>query len=78
MHNLDLEISWILSVLRGTRRHPFLPIPARRAALGAALGLLRPGAAFDVQTWADPRPGLADIARIARRVAGKVAGRQTA
>lgn len=76
MHNLDLEIVWILSVLRGKRRHPFLPIPPRRAALGAALDLLRPGATFDVQSWTDPRPGLADIARIARKLVGKLtAGR---
>jgi len=73
MHNLDLEITWIMSVLRGKRRHAFLPIPPRRAALSAGLGLLRPGAMFDVQSWADPRPGLADIARIARKLVGKVA-----
>ena len=73
MHNLDLELAWILSVLRGKRRHPFLPIPPRRDALGAALGLLRPGALFDVQSWTDLRPGLADIARIARKLVGKLA-----
>jgi len=73
MHNLDLEIAWILSVLRGKRRHPFLPIPPRRAAFGAALGLMRPGALYDVQTWTDPRPGLADVARIARKLVGKLA-----
>jgi len=72
MHNLDLEIIWILSVLRGKRRHPFLPIPPRSAALAAALGLLRPGSSFDVQSWTDPRPGLADIARITRKLVGKV------
>ena len=73
MHNLDLEIAWILSVLRGKRRHPFLPIPPRRAAFGAALGLMRHGALYDVQTWTDPRPGLADVARIARKLVGKLA-----
>jgi len=74
LHNLDLEVVWILSVLAGRRRYPFLPIPPRRAAVNAALELVRPGVAFDVQSLSDPGPGLADIARIARRIGRKALG----
>jgi predicted ATP-grasp superfamily ATP-dependent carboligase len=71
LHNLDLEAAWILLVLAGRRRYPFLPSPPRRAAIDATLELIRPGVAFDVQTLSDPGPGLADIARIARRLGRK-------
>lgn len=74
LHNLDLETVWILSVLIGRRKYPFLPTPPRGAAIGAALELIRPGAAFDVQSLSDPGPGLADIARIARRIGRKALG----
>jgi predicted ATP-grasp superfamily ATP-dependent carboligase len=71
LHNLDLEAVWILSVLAGRRRYPFLPTPPRREAVNAAIELIRPGVAFDVQSLSDPGPGLADIARIARRLGRK-------
>ncbi len=74
LHNLDLEAVWILSILTGRRRYPFLATPPRRAALGVALELVRPGVGFDVQSLADPGPGLADIARIALRLARKALG----
>jgi hypothetical protein len=49
-------------------------VPARRQALGAALRLFSPRDGFDVLTRDDPRPGLAELARIAaklRRKAGR-------
>ncbi len=50
---------------------PFLPHPRRRDALAAALGLLGPSR-FDIMSRDDPRPGLAEVSKIARNLAGKV------
>lgn len=72
--NLDLEVVWIASTLRGGRQPAGVRVPGRRQALGAALRLLHPGDGFDVLTRDDPRPGLAELARIAaklRRKAGR-------
>ncbi len=73
VRSLELELKWIAALLLGARV-PFLPgpWPARREALAALLGLLDPGARFDVQSLDDPRPGLADVARIARGFAAKL------
>ena len=70
--NLGLELAWIGSVLRGTRRYPFLAMPPRRAALAAAMRLPLPGDGHDVLSRDDPRPGLADLARVGRRLGKKV------
>jgi predicted ATP-grasp superfamily ATP-dependent carboligase len=72
--NLDLEVVWIASVLRGGRRYPSLPVPGRRQALATAARLLYPGDGFDVLSREDPRPGLAEVVRIAGKVRRK-AGR---
>lgn len=73
LRSLELELAWIASLLLGPRV-PFLPgpRPPRRAALAALLGLLDPRAGFDIQTLDDPRPGLADLAHIARRFAARL------
>jgi predicted ATP-grasp superfamily ATP-dependent carboligase len=70
--NLDLEILWIGSALRGTQRFQSLPLPGRRQALAAALRLLYPGDGFDVLARDDPRPGMAEIARIAAKLRRKL------
>lgn len=70
--NLDLEVLWIASTLRGRQGYRLVDVPTRRAALRAALGLADPRARFDVQTLEDPRPGVADIARIAAKLRRKV------
>ena len=62
--HLELEAVWIASVLRRRRRYPFLPVPRRRQALRVALSLLDPADGYDIQDRDDPRPGLAEIARI--------------
>jgi predicted ATP-grasp superfamily ATP-dependent carboligase len=70
--NLDLEILWIGSALRRTRRFQSLPVPGRRQALAAAFGLLYPGDGFDIFARDDPRPALVEIARIAAKLRRKV------
>lgn len=70
--NLDLEMLWIGSVLRRRRRYPFLPAPSRRQAVAAALRLAYPGDGFDILSREDPRPGLAELADIARKLRRKV------
>jgi predicted ATP-grasp superfamily ATP-dependent carboligase len=71
-HNLDLEVIWIGSALRGRRRR-LVSTPGRRDALAAALSLVNPRGGFDVLSRDDPRPGLVELARIARKVRRKVA-----
>lgn len=69
--NLDLELVWIASVLRRARRYPYLPAPPRRRALGAAARLLYPADGYDVLSLDDPRPGLAELRRLAGRLPRK-------
>ena len=70
--NLELEVIWIGSVLSGRRRYPFLPAPRRREALGAALALLDPRVKYDILSLDDPGPGLAELAKIARKLPRKL------
>jgi len=70
--NLELETTWIGSALRRGRRYPFLEAPSRREALRVALKLLNPADGYDVQSRDDPRPGLAEIARIIGKIPGKL------
>jgi predicted ATP-grasp superfamily ATP-dependent carboligase len=69
--NLRLELIWIASVLRRSRRYPFLPAPPRRKGVEAALRLLWPGDGFDVLSRDDPMPGVLDARFAFRRLAGK-------
>ena len=70
--NLELEMLWIAQVLRGRPRYPFLPVPNRLRGVQALLRLLDPTCHFDILSLRDPRPGLAEIPRIARKLRGKV------
>jgi predicted ATP-grasp superfamily ATP-dependent carboligase len=70
--NLELETTWIGSALRRGRRYPFLESPSRREAVRVALRLLNPADGYDVQSREDPRPGLAEIARIIGKIPAKV------
>lgn len=74
--NVGLELVWIASVLRGPRRHRYLPAPRRTAALRALAGLVRPSDEFDVLSLDDPRPGLADLWRAVRHLLRKAADRR--
>jgi predicted ATP-grasp superfamily ATP-dependent carboligase len=72
--NLALEVHWIAAVALGATGGGLLPVPPRRAALRAALDLVRPGIILDVQRRDDPLPGLADLVRIARTYVGRARG----
>lgn len=71
-HNLELEMVWIGSVLRGKRRHPFLDYPPRRAALRAAAELVSGSGAFDMGDPEDRKPALVELAKIVRKLGRKV------
>jgi predicted ATP-grasp superfamily ATP-dependent carboligase len=71
-HNLDLEVVWIGSALRGKKGSRLVAMPSRRDAIGAALSLFHPRDGFDVLIREDPRPGLVELVRIARKLRRKV------
>lgn len=73
--NLELEIAWIGSVVRGNRRYPFLQGPKRRAALAAGMRLFSPRDGYDIVCRDDPRPGLAEVAKVARKLVRKTTHR---
>jgi predicted ATP-grasp superfamily ATP-dependent carboligase/thymidylate kinase len=73
VRNLELELKWIASVLSGRKRRSFLPGPRRRDVPGALASLVDPRIRSDVMSLADPAPGFAELARIARRAARRVA-----
>lgn len=66
--NLELDIGWMLTLLMGKQHPPFVDVPPRREAFKAFLGLFNPRDRFDILSWRDPRPGLAEIAKIARKL----------
>src|SRR5215211_3814146 len=70
--NLELDVLWVASVLRRKRRYPFLPSPRRREALLAGVGWLSPADGYDILALRDPWPGLAELARIAKKLPRKV------
>jgi predicted ATP-grasp superfamily ATP-dependent carboligase len=70
--NLELDLVWIGSVLRGSDRSSIDPYPPRRAALGAIADLLSPRIHDDILSWSDPAPGAAELVRIAGKMVAKV------
>lgn len=73
-HNLELELTWIASVLAKSRRGP-VRMPPRRQAFVALADLLDPRTRFDLQSREDPGPGLAELVKIARKPFRKLAAR---
>jgi predicted ATP-grasp superfamily ATP-dependent carboligase len=69
--NLDLEVLWIASTLRGRQGRRLVDIPPRRQAVQAALRLAYPKDGFDVFARDDLRLSLAEIARIAAKLLRK-------
>lgn len=70
--NLELDMVWIATVLRGKQRYGFSNLPPRSAGIAALFGLLNPGYRFDILSLDDPRPGLAEIPRIIRKLRRKL------
>lgn len=70
--NLALDVVWMLSVLKGKQRYPFLKMPKRREAVMAFLGLFHPGYKYDILSPSDPAPGLAELPKITRKLFAKV------
>ena len=69
--NLELELVWIAKVLFGSRSAGLLPLPARSAGLRAIGQLMNPWCRFDILSFSDPRPGIAELGKIARKFASK-------
>ena len=65
--DLELEVRWVIAVLRGRRAYPFLPFPRRSAALPVAARLAWP-AGYDAMAADDRRPAAAEVRRVARRL----------
>src|SRR5690606_41461287 len=70
--NLELDVVWIATVLRGKHRYSFAKTPPRIAGIAALLGMLNPSYRFDILSLDDPRPGLAEIPRIIRKLRRKL------
>lgn len=71
--NLQLEIVWIASVLRGPRSDSaHFPWPPRRAALASMLRLFSPRVGDDILSLRDPLPGVAEILSLGSKLIGKV------
>ncbi|HMQ34078.1 MAG TPA: ATP-grasp domain-containing protein [Chloroflexaceae bacterium] len=70
--NLELDVLWVGTVLRGRRRYAFLEMPRRKQAALALLGLLNPANRFDILSLEDPRPGLAEVTRLLGKLGHKL------
>jgi predicted ATP-grasp superfamily ATP-dependent carboligase len=73
--NLELEVVWLLSVLRARKEARGVSVPPRRAALGSLAGLFDPRIHDDVVQIADPLPALALSAKIGAKLARKALAR---
>ena len=73
--NLQLEVVWIGSVLRGPGRSSAVhEWPPRRAALAAIARLFSPRVRDDILSWRDPLPALAEFLMIVQKLGGKARG----
>jgi len=70
--NLELDILWIATVLKGKQRYSFLSIPKRSQAVKAIFELFHPTYKFDILSWEDPLPGLAELSKVTRKLYGKL------
>jgi predicted ATP-grasp superfamily ATP-dependent carboligase len=66
--NLELDLIWIGSVLRGRPRFGFLGTPPRSQAVSALLGFFAPGCQSDMFALSDPGPALAELPKIAGKL----------
>jgi hypothetical protein len=70
--NLYLEMVWVVQVLYGRGRYPFLPMPGRLHALKALVQLLHPAYKFDILSLHDPYPGVKDVFNSISRFVAKL------
>jgi predicted ATP-grasp superfamily ATP-dependent carboligase len=71
--NLQLEVVWIGSVLRGKRGRSVVGTwPPRRAALAAIARLFSPRIGDDIVSLRDPLPAVAELLMIGSKLVGKV------
>jgi predicted ATP-grasp superfamily ATP-dependent carboligase len=71
--NLQLEVLWIGSVLRGPRQPSAVhEWPKRRAAFSAILQLFSPRVGDDIVSLRDPLPAVAELLSISKKLIGKV------
>ncbi len=70
--NLELDVLWILTILKGKKRYPFLPMPGRREAFQAIADLFNPHYRFDILSLNDPVPGLVEIGKIIQKIGLKL------
>lgn len=73
--NLELILPWMGRVLVGRSPYRGLPVPKRRQALGAFLGLLSPKQKLDLSSSDDPGPARAQVLKTFHKLWGKSAGR---
>ena len=77
--NLQLEVVWIGSVLRGPGRSSAVhEWPTRRAALAAIVRLFSPRVRDDILSWRDPLPAVAEFLMIIQKLGRKARGGQDA
>jgi predicted ATP-grasp superfamily ATP-dependent carboligase len=69
--NLEKDLVWIGSVLLGRRRHAFLPVPPRRAALAGILGLFDPRQRSDLWAADDLKPFVAEFPKVVAKLLRK-------
>lgn len=69
--NLELSILWIVQVLLGLRRYPYLPAPGRLEALKGIWDILHPRHGFDIRSCDDPEPARSELRKIARKLKRK-------
>jgi predicted ATP-grasp superfamily ATP-dependent carboligase len=71
--NLELDLMWIVNVMLGRKRYPFLTTARRRDAVRAMCDLVNPACRFDILSLRDPLPGVIEISKIISKFRTKVA-----
>jgi len=71
--NLQLEITWVLSVLLKRKQHAFAKFPSRVKAIQALAALLNPTCRDDILCWSDINPGVRLPWQIVKNLFSKVA-----
>ena len=70
--DIQKDLIWITSVLMNRQKYSFLPMPARMRAIKALLGFFNPLRKYDLLSFSDPWPGLAEFPRIISKFRSKM------